>query len=405
MRPRSGDPVAEGPPFGCSPAYRGAIYYLFYWGALAIYGPFLYVHFVHLGLSAFHVGLLGALVPLARLVVAPFTAALADRQRRQRTVLSVALVGVAVALFLLRWPRRFGLILPLAVLLSLGHSISVPIADALAARMAVRYRIDYGKLRVWGSFGFAVISLAAGAWWAQAGYEMMFFVGALGFLPALLAVQGLETASPTSDQHRPPLRLLTRDTALMTLLVANFLVGAGEGLYVTFSGVYMDALGGSGLLVGGLFGLSAIAELPTMHFSGGVARRLGKPNTLLLSYLILAVAFFGYAAATTPLFLLFCAMLKGVGFGLYFAMTVSLGDERAPAAWAATVQSLLMALGWGLAPLITIPLAGWLSDAFGLAPIFAMAGVLELLALVVLGWAVVSHKFTVAPLLASTDDL
>jgi MFS family permease len=104
----------------------------------------------------------------------------------------------------------------------------------------------------------------------------------------------------------------------------------------------------------------------------------------------------------TPLILLFYAMLKGVGFGLYFPTTVSLSDERAPAAWSSTVQSLLMALGWGLAPLLTTPLAGWLSDTLGLSRVFAVAAGVQMLAILVLGWAIFRRTFAVTPLIENS---
>ncbi len=65
------------------------------------------------------------------------------------------------------------------------------------------------------------------------------------------------------------------------------------------------------------------------------------------------------------------------------------------------MQSLLMALGWGLAPLITLPLVGWLSESLGLTQVFAIAGGAVLLAAVVLSWAVLRRKFDDRPLLVA----
>lgn len=388
-----------------NPAWLGALYYLCYWSAMALCMPYLNVHYSQLGLTGFQIGLLGALVPLMRLTAAPSASALADRRGWKKRILTLALIASGIFLYLLGIPKTFGLILPIVGLMAVAQSIATPIADGLVARMATRYRVDYGKLRLWGSLGFAVAALATGALWQRYGYGAMFIVGALAVLPVALAAQGLQEDRVTQEKARPPLAFLFRDYGLVALFIANFLIGAGEGLYVTFSGVYMDALGGAGWMIGGLFGLSALVELPAMQYAGALARRIGKPFTLAISYALMALAFFGYSISRTPLILLLYAMLKGVGFGLYFPTTVSLSDERAPAAWSSTVQSLLMALSWGLAPLLTTPLAGWLSDTLGLSRVFAVAAGVQMLAILVLGWAIFRRVFETTPLIDNHDSV
>ncbi|MBN1921028.1 MAG: MFS transporter [Anaerolineae bacterium] len=388
-----------------NPAWQGALYYLLYWSAMALCSPYLNVYYSQLGFTGFQIGLLGALMPLMRLTAAPSASALADRRGWKKPILTLALIASGIFLFFLRIPQSFALILPIVGLMAVAQSIVTPIADGLVARMAVRYHVDYGKLRVWGSLGFAVSALATGALWQRLGYDAMFIVGALALVPVAFAAQGLQEDRIVHEESRLPLSYLFRDQGLIALFIANFLIGAGEGLYITFSGVYMDVLGGAKWMIGGLFGLSALVELPAMQYAGALTRRIGKPLTLVISYALMAAAFLGYSVSRTPLVLLFYAMLKGVGFGLYFPTTVSLSDERAPARWSSTVQSLLMALSWGLAPLLTTPLAGWLSDTLGLSQVFAVASGVQLLAILVLGWAILRRVFATTPLVEAPDNV
>ncbi|MBN1261759.1 MAG: MFS transporter, partial [Anaerolineae bacterium] len=229
----------------------------------------------------------------------------------------------------------------------------------------------------------------------------MFFVGAAFLIPVALMAQRLEEPRSRAEEHAPPLRLLARDPGLLALFATTFLVGCGEGVYLAYSGIFMDTLGGGELLVGAIFGLSAICELPTMPLSGRLARRIGKAQVLWLSYLVMALSYFGYALTRAPVVLLAFAMLKGVGFGLYGGIYVSLADERVPEVWSSTTQSILAGLSFGLAPLLSIPLLGWLSDVLGIAEIFWVAGALEFLAVLVMGAALLRRAFDTAPLLPS----
>jgi PPP family 3-phenylpropionic acid transporter len=165
-----------------------------------------------------------------------------------------------------------------------------------------------------------------------------------------------------------------------------------------FQGVYVNHLGGGGLIVGLLFGVSAFSEFPSMRYASEIARRLGGPTTLLLSYGLLGAGYAGFALARAPLVLVPLAVVKGFGFGLYFVSTVRLVDERTPPEWASTIQAALNAGAGGLAPLAASLLGGAIYDLFGPASVFvACAGALGL-AMLVMATSVARGAFTPAPL-------
>jgi MFS transporter, PPP family, 3-phenylpropionic acid transporter len=160
------------------PSHRGSLYYLAYWGAVAVYMPFTNLYFASLGLRGSQLGLISALLPLMTLTVAPLLSAMADWRGRRVRVLTLALIGLGLALALLAIPRSF---LPLALgmaLVALFRSPASPIGDSLVARMAARHRLDFGAMRLWGSLSFAMVALACGALWQRVGFAAMF--GSLG---------------------------------------------------------------------------------------------------------------------------------------------------------------------------------------------------------------------------------
>jgi PPP family 3-phenylpropionic acid transporter len=367
------------------PAKRGSLYYLAYWSAVGIYMPFTNVYFVRLGLSGREIGLLAALLPLMTLTVAPALAGLADRRGWRVRILSLALAGLGIALVLLSLPRSFLALAPIMALLALFRSPVGPIADSLLARMAARHRLNFGGMRLWGSLGFALVTIAAGALWQRAGYGIMFVLAGLAFLPVALCARLLEEGAVIERAGRRPLREVGRDRGLIALMAAACVVGAALGMDGAFQGVYVNHLGGGGLIIGLLFGVSAFSEFPSMRYASEIGRRLGGPTTLLLSYGMLGAAYTGFALARDPLVLVPLAVVKGFGFGLYFVSTVRLVDERTPPEWAATIQAALNAGAGGLAPLAASLLGGTIYDTFGPASVFvACACALGLAMLVML---------------------
>ncbi len=395
-----------------SPYWRAAIFYFSLWAIIGCQMPFFNVYFARLGLSGLQIGILSAAFPLMTLFVGPALSLLADRRRWQKRMLLISIGGTGALLILFLFPRTFAPLLGLVLVRAVLFSPMMSLGDGMVARMAARHHIDFGKLRLWGSLSFAVAALVCGALWERLGFQAMFIVTSVLTLPVLWAATGLEErppAAPVTSVHvtapaaSPTLLDVRRDRGLIAILVAVSLVGIAEGMYGAFSGIYLDRLGGGQILVGALFGLSALAELPVMHYSGAIFRKLGKPVSILLAYGLVGLAFVGYALARQPWLMLAFAMLKGMGFALYFVGNVSLMDERAPESWTSTLQSLMNAASRGLAPLLTVPLGGWLADSMGLPIVFIGSGIAALLAAVVFLGAVLGRQFDATPLLAADE--
>ncbi len=377
-----------------SPLWRGSLYMLAYWGITGIYEPYLNIHFLQIGLSRFQIGLLNALFPVATLLVAPAISALADRRHWRRPLLVIMLLGFGALLMLVGLPRSFAMIALLIAGIATFRGAITPLGDSLIARMGTRYGLHYGDMRLWGSLGFAIISVLAGAFWVRMGENAMFILAGLLFLAvaplALLLEEGGSTADPLVHV---PLRTILHNRALVVMLLVTFLMGSAFGIIFVYEGIYMTDLGGSEWMVGLLVGITALLEVPAMRYTGALHRWLGGPRALLVSYALLGLPALGYAVATTPNFLLLVGVLKGFGFGFFWAGTVQVVSELAPEEWSSTVQSLLQGVGWGLSLLLVTPLAGWGYDHFGAPTIFIASAVLAVLAMLLLAGALAAGLF------------
>lgn len=370
-----------------SPAGRGSLYYLGFWASAGSFAPFINVYYFHLGLNGQQIGLLATLFPLTTLLVAMPLANVADRRRWRIPILRIAIAGSALTFFLLGIPRTFPALAGLVVLLSIFFTPILPIGDSVVARMAARNGLDYGSMRLWGSFGFASLAVICGALWQRMGFAPMFVVTSLLFIPVIWYAGWLEEGPVVTNDSQQSPTVIVRDAGLVTILVASFLVGLAVGVGFIFEGIYMEHLGGSQALVGMMFGVAAFSELPTMHYSGLVAHYLRGPKTLLLAYGLMGGAYLGYTLVRSPGVLLLLAAVKGLGYGLFFVSTVRLVDARAPEAWSSTAQALLSAGIFGLAPLIAGPLAGAVYDSLGMAAVFLVGATAVGVAAVVLSVA------------------
>lgn len=351
------------------PAASGALFYFSFFGAAASYSPFISVFFAHRGLSGSEIGALSAIGPLMALLAGPGLSALADRRGWRVRFLILSLAGTALALLAVPLPASFAGLLPVVALLAVMGSATIPVADSLIARTAARRGLSYGKMRLWGSVSWAVVAVACGILWQQTGFFLMFPIASLLFLATIFSASRLEEERPSESQARLPLRRVVSDNRLRVVLLATLGLGIAMSAVYTFLGIHLDGIGGQSL-VGLYAGVMAISELPVMHWSERITRRLGGPQTVVLACASFGVAYLGLAFIQWPPLLLLMAVLQGQGFGLFVPTIIRLFAEWSPAEWSSTSQGILSAGLWGLAPLIASPLGGLIYDSAGPMALF-----------------------------------
>lgn len=366
------------------PGLRGAIYYAIFWGAVAIADPYINIHLMSLGLTGSQIGLVGAISPLMTLTFAPLVSRLADRRAWRVTLLAVLAAGASGAFFLMGLTRMVWLFVFGVGLLALFRSPMFALGDGLVARLAVHHKLDFGNMRLWGSFCYALLAIAFGILWQKVGMHWMFVAASGAYLLVILSSLLLEEDIPTQPHSGGSLGLLGSNGFLMALFGATVLMGGAIFISISFIGVYMKHLGGGDNLVGWLMGVSALCEIPTMFFGARLLKRIGDLGTLLLAYLLLGVGFLGFALTSSPYVLIGMAAIRGVGYGLFTVTTVVLVDRHAPAGLSATVQALVNAGAFGIAPLLASPLGGWVYEYISPQATFIVCVVLAGLAMMTL---------------------
>ncbi len=352
------------------PTTQGALYYFGFFGAAAVYGPFLSVFFARRGFSGQEIGLLAAIGPLMAVLIGPVLLAFADRRGGRVRLLSLGLAGIAVALFALALPLSFAGLLCVVTALAVAGSFTGPLGDGLLARMAERHGLAFGKMRLWGSLSWAIVAAGGGWLWQQVGFWPMFPLAGLLFLATIPVALTLHEDSPGPSRLRLSWRTVASDGRIRAVIGSTFLLGLAMGSVGTFAGIYIDHLSGGQSLVGLFAAATALSELPTMHWSQRLIQRLGGPQTLMLAYALLGASYAGLIWIDQPVGLLLVGVVQGLGFGLFLPTAVRLVAVWAPAQWSATYQGILSAATWGLAPLIAGPVGGLIYDGAGPAALF-----------------------------------
>jgi PPP family 3-phenylpropionic acid transporter len=257
--------------------------------------------------------------------------------------------------------------------------------------MSVKHSIDFGKVRLGGSIGFALCSILFGMFLNIAGFRWLFWAAFIGYLFVSVVSLFLEEQAPVEHRERYSFGIIRQNRVLKTILATSFLVVGAMNMGLVFVGVYMRHLGGGEDMIGLYSGVSAGLELPVMFLSGKIIRRLGGVRSLLVGYTLYGMSFLVAGLAISPLMLLASTLLRGPGFALFMTTTIVLLDQNA-GKWSAMTQAINTMGAFGIAPLIGAPLGGLIFDLFGPGKVFLVCSAMILTAIVILYASLIMHR-------------
>jgi MFS transporter, PPP family, 3-phenylpropionic acid transporter len=346
--------------------------YFFFFAAIASLFPFLVIHYQELGLSGTQIGFLAALNPLITIIAAPLWAALADATQRYKQLLLLMMAGCLLFIFFLSQATQFiWLIVIIAGFAFFAGSV-MPLVDSSVLASLGEERQRYGKLRLWGTVGFGLVSPFVGYITGRAGLEWAFYFYLLFFAVTTVLVSFFPV-SQVSLRRPFGVGLLEfgNKTWLMFLLIL-FLGGVGLAVAGNFFLLHMKNLGASQLHVGLSLTFATFGELPFMMFGYKLLKRWPARNLLLLALFFLALRLWGYSLAHVPWHFLVIQLLHGPTFALIWIAGVSYADSLSPPHLKATGQSLFSVALSGLGGTLGGLTGGLLYDALGAAQTFRL---------------------------------
>lgn len=325
------------PPLGAA-----SLYYLCIFGALGALLPFLPLVLTDRGLDARQVGLVLTVMPVTVVVLPPLWAMIADSWRIRTPIMRLASIGTGVSLLLLLPVASLGATLAAISVFCLFRAPLVPLADASTRSLLGAGSRDYGRIRIWGSIGFAAVAattsaLGAGALGLLVTACLLYLAsGVVAFaLPAPGAVR--VTGVLTTLGH------LLKRPGVVLFLVATLAYYSGHACYDAFVSLHWKALGHDVGFVGAAWATGVIAEIILLWFTPRLLSRWRAEQILPWCAAVATVRWLLLSRLTDPLAILAVQPLHAMTFGLWYVCVVDFVQNRAPESSRSAVQSIAMA--------------------------------------------------------------
>jgi len=366
---------------------RLAGFYFVYFLMLGGFAPYFSLYLRKLEFSAVQIGMLLALMPLARVFAPTAWAWIADHQGSRRPLVRMTTAAAAVACAGLLVAKSFAWLFVVLLVLNLFWCASLPLVEATTLGHLKGRLGDYGRIRVWGSIGFVISVVLLGELLDLTGVRWLPVM--LLFLFGLCALAAWALPVDQAGLHHeadpaPPLRETMRRPEVVALFSACFLMALAHGPYNTFYSIHLVDNGYSKAWVGWLWALSVLAEVFVFLLMPRLMQRFAISSIISFSLACAVLRFLiiGWAAGNVMLMVL-AQLMHAATFGAHHAAALAAIHHLFRGRTQARGQALYTSLGFGAGGAVGGFASGWLWQHAGPALTFSAAAAAALLALLV----------------------
>lgn len=296
---------------------------------------------------------------LLRTIAGPMCGIIADARNDRRETMLALYMLMTLGYGLMAMSGSYLFIGALAVMATTAMGAVQPLLESVCVRLAAPLGYQYGRVRLWASAAFVVMSVCGGLCFSYIGPWIAAPLMAGFSVLCVTATLLLPPPGPQNETDRMPLPVALRRTVVETLellhsrtflifLTAASLVQSTHAFYYSFCGLHWRALGYSGTLIGVLWPLGVLAEILVLTYGQTLVHRFGPVRMILMGGAV-CVLRWTVMAFDPPLALVVLAQfLHGGTFALGHIGAMYFILRAVPPRLAATAQSLYFVCNTGL---------------------------------------------------------
>jgi oligosaccharide:H+ symporter len=360
--------------------------YFIVFGALACYYPFLAVYFGERGLSYSQIGVAFAVNSMTAVLCQPIWGYFTDKYLGKVKTIIIGALGSCVAIYALVFSDSFLLVLVSIFLFMAFQSPVTSVTDAYCYEIIDHHKsIQYGRIRLWGSLGYAVIALIVGAIIKHTGTNTAFVIYSIVtvFGVAILNSIGFKSKHSQNMIRLKDISELFKNKKFVVFMISVVLANIALGANGSYIAVLIEKTGGDASKLGMLWFIVAISELPVFFLGNRLIKKYGILNLYLLSLALYIFRFFLDSFATNYIMVIIIQVMQSITFALYLLSALQYLNTIIPNKMKATGMTIYAALGGGLGGFIGNIFGGLLLEVITIFSLFKILAVVVILALAV----------------------
>ncbi|WEG15468.1 MFS transporter [Alkalihalophilus pseudofirmus] len=360
--------------------YRLMAYLFFAYSTMTIVMSYIPLYFQADGLSGNEVGILMAIGPFATIIAQPFWGFMSDKYKTIKRMIVISAIGVVIAAAGFMLMGQFYGYLIMMFVLFLFLSPLTALGDSLSQKTATLKGVSFGRIRMWGSLGFATTSLLTGYVLTTIGVERVMIPMIIMAVLALVMALTIEDVKGTNK----PVTIISAlkiglNKKLMFFLLCVVFISITHRANDSYLGLYIVDLGGAESLIGWAWFVGVSAEALVFATSPLWFRKFNPLSFIVIAGFIYSIRWVLMGMITSPWMVLPLQLTHGISFGMFYIAAFQYVNKLIPEHLQATGHVLFITTFFGLSGIFGSLFGGWMIDGFGLKALYFCLGVSALI--------------------------
>ena len=360
-----------------------------YFAHIGFFNPYLPLWLKELGLSILAISVLVSVQAATRLFAPYGWGWLSDRTGERIWLLRYSACAALVASTGLWLDGGVNWLFGVLLFMFMHTSAMMPMSEAAMAHLVTQDGVfnarRYGRVRLWGSLGFLVTVVVAGAFFERDGmrnFPAWTVATMLAVTFSVFLLPNLKEAIPAHAQETSVMPVLRQREVQWFFASVFFHVLSHIGIYAFFS-LYLDSLGYSKTTIGLLWALSVVVEIGWFFTQSRWLPRLSLAAWLVLCSVAMVLRMGITASSAQVLGLLLLAqVLHALTFATHHTVCIAMLSQHFSGRLRGRGQALYTVIGYGFPGVIGGLAGGMLSTHLGLASVYWVSMVTSALAVV-----------------------
>lgn len=322
-------------------------------------------------------GIIFSIGSFATITSQPFWGFINDKLKKPKKLITFLLLSSAVAIFCFFFTKGTYIIAAVYLVFMFFNSGIGSISDSSVLASG----IPFGKIRLWGSIGYAVGVQVAGLISEKAGIKSILLIYIIFMIFTVLVMNSIKfNRVEVNKINFHDLKALFHNKKYILAALGCFLVGGSVTGNNNYFGLLYKELGGSIAGIGLAFLLFAGSEAPFMVLFQKISKKIQLTHGLIFVSIISVIRWFIYSNTVNPKVLLWTFFLQGLSVGGYLVITTLYVAEITEEKVRTTALSLFGALSMGLGGMILQVISGKIMASFGISKVYLFFTIANILA-------------------------
>ncbi len=355
------------------------LYFIFYF---TLGGSLLYFSnlFSSIGIDGKTSGLIFSSGSLIAMLFQPLMGILADKTKKNKEILSSLMLAIGIMSIVFYFYSNVKMSFIIFVLYSMAVFGVMPLIDGIA----VSTTYPFGKLRLWGSIGFAAGSFISGKSISLFGNKSFLIVTLIAAISTIVIIMSLEKIDVKESEKAnfKDIKNLMKNPDYLVFLMFTIIILGVVNAHNSYFSIYFTKIGGNTTFFGIVVFLLTMSEVPFMNLSARGTVKYGSKNLLVVAGVMCIVRWGVYYFFPMPNVIAGTFLLQGASIGIFFGLASAYIKTIVSKKTISTAITTFMAAGT-LGGTILQLISGNILDKYGIESIYFMFFILCGIAVVV----------------------